>query len=204
VPRAAIDVQRRVGDPPRDRPARGGADDRVPVAVLDERRRPDAPEAPPSAVRRGGDDLAEVARRRDAVLHGVDERAVARVVEVRPARVAAGGEHAQRHPGAALGAVGDPLAQERGRAQAERGRQVVVARAPAVVDCRTSAPTRAGWRRTSSWAIIPPSETPTTWARAILSWRRTSTASSAMVLVEKSLVAGSDSPAPRLSIVMAR
>jgi hypothetical protein len=73
-----------------------------------------------------------------------------------------------------------------------------------VVDCSTSAPTRAGWRRHELLGDHPAERHADDVRAGDPLLRRTATASSAIVLVEKSAVAGSDSPTPRLSIVIVR
>ena len=51
---------------------------------------------------------------------------------------------------------------------------------PAVVATRDRLRTRSGWLRPTCWAIIPPMETPTTWASFQPRWSISATASSAM------------------------
>ncbi len=62
----------------------------------------------------------------------------------------------------------------------------------------TSPRTSSGWFSTSSWAIIPPIDTPNTCAGPTFSSRRSPAASSAIMRIVYSVSGLSLSPVPRL------
>ncbi len=75
---------------------------------------------------------------------------------------------------------------------------------PQVEQPSTSRCTTCGWFRTSSWAIIPPIDIPSTWARWMPSSRRRPAASSAMRRIVTSPAGLSVCPVPRLEKRMTR
>ena len=118
----------------------------------------------------------------------------------------------RRNPGRTGGPTSPPRSARpacpvRARRARRRAPPVRPARGPApVVGCRPGrgARTSCGWRRVSSWAIIPPIDRPTTTAGAESVARRTSAASSAIARIVRAPGTVRDQPVPRLSTRMTR